>query len=437
MSSWTLPGESSTQNSSPMNIDVNKGSICNPSTARVASNNIRKNFNFIEIEKQTYVDLGDMNMTCQYCGAKLWHLERAEKSKSTLDPDFSICCSKGKISIPYLKDSPELLLKLLTHNEPRRRNFLDNIRSYNSMFAFTSIGGKVVSSVNDGHGPPKFIISGQNYHRIGSLLPEEGHPPKFAQLYIYDTQNEVENRIKHFRYFISINLATSYIIYIYIYTFMVLIIIIYNRSGSGNSSIDPDLVSDLIKMVDEFNRLAKLFRRVRDYVQEGEAENVALRLFRSCSLDPKTYNLPSVDEVAALIVGHFDSSDCGRDIILRTRNGQLQRIYENHSSFMPLQYPILFPHGEKGFSEDIDFANSHNVNTDPRRDHISLREWVVFRLFERQFECKRIFLSRRLFQQFVVDCYSRAGPGPVQAGPQPRASKKEGASKKILKCYGF
>ncbi|XP_057444537.1 uncharacterized protein LOC130736765 [Lotus japonicus] len=348
MSSWSIPGESSTSNSSQINTSGNT----------------------------VYVDLGNMDMVCKHCGATVWLLERAEKSKSRVDPYFSICCARGKIFIPYLKDAPELLLNLLTNNDPRSRNFLDNIRAYNSMFAFTSIGGKVVSNINDGHGPPQFIISSQNYHRIGSLLPKEGDAPKFAQLYIYDTKNGVENRLKHF------------------------------RSGNGNSSIDPELVSDLIKMVDDFNRLAQLFRKVRDHVEQGDVENVALRLFRSCSLDPKTYNLPSVDEVAALIVGDFDSSDCGRDIILRTRDGQMQRIYENDSSFLPLQYPILFPHGEKGFSKDIDFANSFNVNTDPRRDHISLREWVVFRIFERQFECKRIFLSRRLFQQFVVDCYS-------------------------------
>ncbi|XP_057440948.1 uncharacterized protein LOC130732938 [Lotus japonicus] len=329
MSSWTLPSESSTYNSPQINSDVHTGSICKPSTDMDAPNNLLSNFNLIEIEKQTYNDLGDINMICKYCGATLWELERAEKSKSPLDPDFSICCAKGKISIPYLKESPELLLKLLTKNEPRSRNFLDNIRSYNSMFAFTSIGGKVVTNMNDGHGPPQFIISGQNYHCIGSLLPEEGHLPKFAQLYIYDTENELQNRLHHF-------------------------------SGIGDSSIDPELVSDLIKMVDEFNRLAKVFRRVCDYVEEGNTENIALRLFRNVSVDPNTYNLPSVDEVAALIVGDFDSFDCGRDIILRTKNGRMQRIYENHSSFLPLQYPLLFPHGEKGFSDDIDFANLHN-----------------------------------------------------------------------------
>lgn len=62
-------------------------------------------------------------------------------------------------------------------------------------------GGKVLTSINDGGGPPQFVLSGQNYHRIGSLIPNVGIPPKFAQLYIYDTQNETANRMKNFQVF--------------------------------------------------------------------------------------------------------------------------------------------------------------------------------------------------------------------------------------------
>jgi len=68
------------------------------------------------------------------------------------------------------------------------------------MFAFTSLGGQIEFGGNDGRGPPQFVISGQNYHRIGSLVPDGGSRPKFAQLYIYDTQNEVSNRLSHFRF---------------------------------------------------------------------------------------------------------------------------------------------------------------------------------------------------------------------------------------------
>jgi hypothetical protein len=73
------------------------------------------------------------------------------------------------------------------------------------MFSFTSLGGKIDTGVENGPGPPHFIISGQNYHRIGSLVPKIGEPPKFAQLYIYDTQNEVNNRLSHFRLMLLLN----------------------------------------------------------------------------------------------------------------------------------------------------------------------------------------------------------------------------------------
>jgi hypothetical protein len=57
-----------------------------------------------------------------------------------------------------------------------------------------------IDDVNQrGRGPQTLRIQGQTCHRIGTLLPEEGQTPKYAQLYIYDTENEIENRMKTFR----------------------------------------------------------------------------------------------------------------------------------------------------------------------------------------------------------------------------------------------
>nr|AWA44617.1 UPI0001A86C63 related cluster [Saccharum spontaneum] len=53
------------------------------------------------------------------------------------------------------------------------------------------MGTNVDRSMNDGHGPLVFKICDQIHHRIGSLLPPDGRPPKFIQLYIYDTANEI------------------------------------------------------------------------------------------------------------------------------------------------------------------------------------------------------------------------------------------------------
>ena len=68
------------------------------------------------------------------------------------------------------------------------------------MFAFTFAGIKLDKSINHSRGPPTIRIQGQPCHRIGSLLPMSGKEPKFAQLYIFDTDNEVQNRINVIRY---------------------------------------------------------------------------------------------------------------------------------------------------------------------------------------------------------------------------------------------
>lgn len=86
--------------------------------------------------------------------------------------------------------------KDLFHKEDKRsKKNLKNIRSFNMMFSFTSMGERIDVSANKGNAPLIFIMNGENYHRIGSLLPLPGNHPKFAQLYIYDTDNEISNRM--------------------------------------------------------------------------------------------------------------------------------------------------------------------------------------------------------------------------------------------------
>ena len=110
----------------------------------------------------------------------------------------------GKIEIPKLLRPPEVLHDLMFSKDLKSVHFLKNIRSYNSMFAFTSLGGKIDNSLNTGRAPPIFRLHGQNYHLIGSLLPLDGCSPKFAQLYIYDTENELTHRLMSVRYVLYI-----------------------------------------------------------------------------------------------------------------------------------------------------------------------------------------------------------------------------------------
>jgi hypothetical protein len=58
------------------------------------------------------------------------------------------------------------------------------------------MGGNIDKDINNAKGPYVFRINGQVHHRIGSLLPLPHQSPKFAELYISDTKNEIQNRIR-------------------------------------------------------------------------------------------------------------------------------------------------------------------------------------------------------------------------------------------------
>ncbi|RYR14014.1 uncharacterized protein [Arachis hypogaea] len=328
---------------------------------------------FLQSKIQGCFDVGDPNYECSICGACFWLSEHVERDSTINRPVFTVCCSKEKIQLPYLRKPPDLLYNLINGHDRKSLYFQKNIRSYNSMFAFTSLGGKVPDSVNDGSGPPQFIITGQNYHRIRSLLPDPGQKPKFVQLYIYDTQHEIMHRQGIFR---------------------------------QTSEIDQELITELLKMIDTHNVIAQSFRRVREFYQCHPSEIFSLKLYSHRKVDRRTYNTPSCDEVAALIVGDFDSSDHGRDIIVRSTVGQLQRIYETHALYWPLQYPLLFPYGEDSYQLNIPYRGQVGGYVPGRRTRVSLREFICFRLQIREQEDGIIHKCRRLFQQFVVDCFT-------------------------------
>jgi hypothetical protein len=147
-----------------------------------------------------YGDLGNPNWECQHCGALMWYQERKGKSRNSSKPKFQICCSGGNVQLPLLEQPPELLQRLLFQRHgSESRNYQAQARTYNAMFSFTSPGMNFDDATNKGKGPPTLRMQGQTCHRIGSMLPLEGQRPKFAQLYIYDTENEISNRIGCFR----------------------------------------------------------------------------------------------------------------------------------------------------------------------------------------------------------------------------------------------
>lgn len=125
--------------------------------------------------------------------------------------------------------------------------------------------------------------------------------------------------------------------------------------GNTGDDLDPDIVCILKQMLDEFNVLAQTYRAARNRYSMDDLQGVKLRLIKNCATDGRTYNLPNVSEIGALIVGDFDNQEGQRDIVVKTQSRKIHHISELHLLYLPLQYPLIFPFGEDGFTENIPF----------------------------------------------------------------------------------
>lgn len=124
---------------------------------------------------------------------------------------FLLCVvCEEKSSFLYYKNHQNSLQSLHTKDDAISRHYQQNIRALNMMFSFTSLGGKIDNSVNLGKGPKVFKLHGENCHLIGSMKPKPTESAEFSQLYIHDTQNEVQNRIAALRYVTQIRCYIKY-----------------------------------------------------------------------------------------------------------------------------------------------------------------------------------------------------------------------------------
>ncbi|XP_040362335.1 uncharacterized protein LOC112166811 isoform X2 [Rosa chinensis] len=323
-----------------------------------------------------YEDSGDNVYSCNHCDACFWLGEATKRSTSNASIIYTNCCRKGEIKLERSKPTPTFLEHLLNpDNGSESRSFRENIRIYNSMFAFTSMGANIDYKINNGLGPYVFKISGQVHHLMGSLLPSNGESPKYAQLYIYDTKNEVSNRINAI------------------------------DPNHNNVNIKSNIVEGLIKMFDQNNELVKEFRTIRDRYENGFIPTLNMTILNRQPTDSKQYETPTSEEIGGLIVGEIGQYNANKDLIIESKSGCLQRISKIHPKYMSLQYPILFPYGEDGYKPNL-LIEQIPGNSKKKRQRISMRAYIAYQIQDRNNEVKTLLKGGRLFQQFLVDSYA-------------------------------
>ncbi|XP_020272658.1 uncharacterized protein LOC109847832 [Asparagus officinalis] len=174
---------------------------------------------------------------------------------------------------------------------------------------------------------------------------------------------------------------------------------------NGSAELDDAIVSNLLTMLDHCNVLVQSFRMVRDRVKENELLAVQLIIKSSRSGDGRLQNMPTVSEIAGLIVGNIDETIAVRDIIVYDRKMGLSRISDLHPSFMAMQYPLLFPYGEDGFRLGVPLEGE-SKNSNKKRKDVTMMEYAAFRIQQRCDEGHTLILSGKLFQTYIVDMFT-------------------------------
>uniref|UniRef100_A0A5B7BXA3 Helitron helicase-like domain-containing protein n=2 Tax=Davidia involucrata TaxID=16924 RepID=A0A5B7BXA3_DAVIN len=122
--------------------------------------------------------------SCIHCAAKKFEYE---------PPTF--CCHNGQIKL-VSNDVPHELYSLFISQTEEAKEFRKHIRAYNSIFSFTSLGVNLDKDLaSTRRGIYTFRAQGQIYHNFPALIPKDNEPCYF-QLYFYDTDNELQNRMR-------------------------------------------------------------------------------------------------------------------------------------------------------------------------------------------------------------------------------------------------
>ncbi|GJV16141.1 RNA-directed DNA polymerase, eukaryota [Tanacetum coccineum] len=136
----------------------------------------------------SYHNLGPPSYQCSNSHANMWYEERTDKARKVVNPTFSNCCQDSKVRLSIFHEPPPPLNKLLDYTD---------------------------------HVPSRL------------LLPKQGAQPRYAQLYFFDTENEVRNQMSAF---------------------------INKEMAKG---VDPSIVQRLIEMLNQSSSVAKETKRHR------------------------------------------------------------------------------------------------------------------------------------------------------------------------------
>ena len=224
---------------------------------------------------------------------------------------------------------------------------------------------------------------GTLHHRVGSVLPKENEPPKFAQIYILDNQQQIKRRLE-LNYFNNDN---------------------FNKNPR-NKTIAGKVITKLQNVIETNNPYVKQFKQGYEQCKNKNIPQLTIQIHEDMvpvNEHERRYNKP-VNEAVAIIIPSDPIDIADRQIQLTYKDDALKFISETHALYDPLSYPLLFPFGTTGYHKNI---IKYTHKSTQKFQTLSYNEYYQYRLMIRDNEYGLLRKSGRLFQQYCVDMYAK------------------------------
>ena len=166
-----------------------------------------------------------------------------------------------------------------------------------------------------------FKLTGQMYHLLANMFPEEGKLAVFSQLYVHDSQED------------------------------------HRLRNNKNSEVDPELLKKLQIMIEENNPMVKFFKQAAQVMKDNKTQDLALLIKAKSNENYKAeYRNPKSEDVSIIVPNSGGNTlKNPRDVILYRRQldhpnkNKTVRISEFHPFYDPSAYPLLPVFGDYGY----------------------------------------------------------------------------------------
>ena len=159
--------------------------------------------------------------------------------------------------------------------------------------------------------------------------------------------------------------------------------------------------------------MGQILQRERQTAANNQAVQPVRMIIATCPYQDRHYDNPTTTEIAAVYVENDGAAPNpgDRDLEIYPADNNANntvKIKATSPNADPMTYPLLFFHGDFGWSVDIQRNAIHNERQRGarRRTRLTLNEFYAYRVAVRD-NFSTIHLSRLLFQQYLVDAFTK------------------------------